>query len=78
LKKKFIINYVCEVNYPNTSAYSIHVMKMCDAFSKFYNLNLFVPYSKNSFKNLKIDYKLKNKFNLIKIFHRKKKIKFFK
>ncbi len=76
MKKKFIINYVCEVNYPNTSAYSIHVMKMCDAFSKFYNLNLFVPYSKNSFKNLKIDYKLKNKFNLIKIFHRKKKLNF--
>ncbi len=77
MKKKFIINYVCEVNYPNSSAYSIHVMKMCDAFSKFCDLNLFVPSSTNSFRSLKIDYKLKNKFNLIKIFDRRKNLNFF-
>ena len=33
-------------------------MKMCDAFSKFCDLNLFVPSSTNSFRSLKIDYKI--------------------
>ena len=28
------INYIAELNLPSTSAYSIHVMKMCDAFTK--------------------------------------------
>ena len=26
--------YIAELNLPNKSAYSIHVMKMCEAFSK--------------------------------------------
>ena len=39
LKPKFIIS---ELNLPNTSAYSIHVMKMCEAFSKLgYSVDLF-------------------------------------
>ena len=76
MKNKTVINYVCEVNYPNTSAYSIHVVKMCDAFSKFTYLNLFVPSSKYSFTKIKQDYNLKNKFNLKTIFNKKKKINF--
>ena len=43
-QKKRLINYVCEVNYPNTSAYGIHVLKMCDALkSKNSNVNLISP-----------------------------------
>ncbi len=52
-------------------------MKMCEAFSKFCSLNLFVPSCKNSFRKLKEDYKLKSKFNLIKVFNRKKNLNFF-
>ncbi len=76
MKKKIIINYVCEVNYPNTSAYGIHVLKMCDAFAKNNKVNLFVPSSSCSFGKLKKDYKIKNKFKLIKIFNNKKKANF--
>ncbi len=71
-----IINYVCEVNYPNTSAYSIHVVKMCDAFSKFSSINLYVPSSKYSLNKIKNYYNLKNKFNLKCIFKKKIKINF--
>ena len=28
------INYISEISLPSTSAYSIHVMKMCNEFSK--------------------------------------------
>ena len=56
------INYIAELNLPSTSAYSIHVMKMCDAFqkkgykiklytySKKKNINLFRFYNCNKFK----------------------------
>ena len=64
------------MNYPNTSAYSIHVLKMCDAFSNYCNLKLFVPSSLDSIQKLRKDYKLKNKFRLINIFKIKKKLNF--
>ncbi len=67
---------MCEVDYPNTSAYSIHVVKMCDAFSNYTNLNLFVPSSANAFNKIKKNYNLKNKFNFKTIFKKKKKINF--
>ena len=34
IKNKYIINYGCEVNYPNTSAYALYVAKMCDALAE--------------------------------------------
>ena len=76
MKKKIIINYICEVNYPNTSAYSIHVMKMCDAFAKQNKVNLFVPSSSVSYKNLKTQYNIKNKINLINVYKKKIKLNF--
>ena len=33
-KLQLEIYYVSELNIPNKSAYSIHVMKMCEAFTK--------------------------------------------
>jgi len=71
LKKKININYICEVNYPNTSAYSIHVMKMCDAFAKQNKVKLFVPSSNISYKNLISHYNIKNKIDLISIYKKK-------
>ena len=42
------IYYIAELNLPSKSAYSIHVMKMCEAFSKLkYDINLFVINNKN-------------------------------
>ena len=49
MKRKII--YVSELNLPNNSAYSIHVMKMCEAFSKLkYDVNLFTINSSNTKK----------------------------
>ena len=76
MKKKIIINYICEVNYPNTSAYSIHVMKMCDAFAKQNKVNLFVPSSSVSYKSLKLQYNIRNKINLINVYKKKIKLNF--
>ncbi|MDA9172803.1 glycosyltransferase [Candidatus Pelagibacter sp.] len=76
MKKKIIINYICEVNYPNTSAYSIHVMKMCDAFARQNEVNLFVPSSNISYKNLKAQYNIKNRIKLINVFKKKIKLHF--
>ena len=51
-KTKLTINYISELNFPSKSAYSIHVMKMCEAFSKLgYSTNLYTINSKIS-KNI--------------------------
>ena len=77
MKKNTIINYICEVNYPNSSAYSIHVLKMCDALaSDNSKINLIVPNSSVSYLKLKKNYRLKNKINFIKIFNDKKDFNF--
>ena len=77
MKKKFNINYICEVNYPNSSAYSIHVMKMCDAFREInFNTKLYVPFFSGKTKKLEIDYNLKNKINIKKIFKKRTKFNF--
>jgi glycosyltransferase involved in cell wall biosynthesis len=72
------INYVCEVNYPNTSAYAIHVAKMCNALAnENQKVNLLVPHSSTGIKKISNDFNLKNNFNLFSIFKKKKKINFF-
>jgi glycosyltransferase involved in cell wall biosynthesis len=72
------INYVCEVNYPNTSAYALHVAKMCNALAnENQKVNLIVPHSFSSIKKIRDDFNLKNNFNLFTIFKKKKKITFF-
>ena len=71
MKKSFFINYVCEVNYPNTSAYGIHVLKMCDALaSKKYKINLIVPSLNVNTKTLSKNFKLKNKVIFFSIFNK--------
>ena len=68
------INYIAELSLPSTSAYSIHVMKMCDAFTKagykttLYtynkkkNLNLFKFYNCNKFEILALNFFKSNNF----------------
>ena len=75
-KTKFIINYISELNIPNKSAYSIHVMKMCEAFSKLgYETNLFTIKSQNSPKIFK-NYNIKYKFKINSVFNNFKKLNF--
>ncbi len=62
-----MIIYIANFNLPNTSAYSHHVIKMCDALKKnTKNLLLLIPYKNSSykFKNIKSDYILKNNFKI--------------
>ena len=73
MKNKISVNYVCEVSYPNSSAYGIHVLKMCDAFiNKNIIVNLFTPNISISKKKLQNIYKIKNKINFKSIFKKKK------
>ena len=62
-----MIIYIANFNLPNTSAYSHHVIKMCDALKSNTNsLQLLIPYKNKSYKfnNIKNDYILKNDFKI--------------
>ena len=59
------INYISEIFLPSKSAYSINVMKMCDAFSKLgFNIKLYV-FRKEKNVNLFKIYNCKKKFKII-------------
>ena len=69
MKKQKKIYYVAELNLPSRSAYSIHVMKMCEAFSKHnYDTNLFVINKKNTNRINKI-YNINYNFKIISVFN---------
>ena len=58
--------YIAEFSIPSQSAYSIHVLKMCDAAKYLgYETNLIIPNCNIKFSTIKNDYNLKNKFNII-------------
>jgi len=70
------IYYVSELNIPNKSAYSIHVMKMCEAFSKLgFKAFLFTINNKNLTKTFK-SYNVKYKFKIIPVFKNFRKLNF--
>lgn len=75
MKKK--IFYISELNLPNTSAYSIHVMKMCDAFNTLNCEISLICLNNNLKKNTFEFYNVKKKFNITSIFKRPKKMNFF-
>ena len=61
---KMKINYIAELNLPSNSAYSIHVMKICEAFSsKIKNTNLFV-FNRNKKLNVFKKYNCSRKFKI--------------
>jgi len=75
--KNIEIYYVAELNLPNKSAYSIHVIKMCEAFSKLkYKVKLFVINGK-SINKIKNFYNIKNKFYIYSIFNSFRILNFF-
>lgn len=72
------INYIAEFTLPSSSAYSIHVLKICDSFANLgFFVSLIIPYKDFSYNlsNVKKDYNLKNNFS-IKSILKKKKINF--
>ena len=75
-KPKLKIYYISELNIPNKSAYSIHVMKMYEAFSKIgFDTNLFTINSEN-LKNINKVYNIKNYFKIISVFKNFKNLNF--
>ena len=68
------IAYIAETSLTNKSAYTVHVLKMCDALSKKNHVSLLIPFSKNlNFKKLRKKFMLnsKNKFFIHSILNSK-------
>tara|TARA_B100001057_G_scaffold500944_1_gene619043 strand:- start:17954 stop:19042 length:1089 start_codon:yes stop_codon:yes gene_type:complete len=59
--------YVSDVSLPNKSAYAVHVMKMCEAFSEQKEVDLVVNHNSEKWKVLKRNYNLKNNINIISL-----------
>ena len=69
--------YIAEFCMPAKNAYSIHVLKMCDNIKGLsYRLSLIIPSCQSKFSQIKNDYNLKNRFNIISIFKNKNSINF--
>jgi len=68
------IAYIAETSLTNKSAYTVHVLKMCNALSKNNHVSLLIPFSKNlNFKKLRKKFMLnsKNKFFIHSILNSK-------
>tara|TARA_B100001057_G_scaffold86679_1_gene82610 strand:+ start:284 stop:1402 length:1119 start_codon:yes stop_codon:yes gene_type:complete len=68
------IFYISDFSLPNMSAYTIHVLKMCDAFSEsYYDVSLLLPHIRKGYKLKKIqnDYLLKSSFKILEFFDSK-------
>ena len=74
--KKKNVFYIADFSLPNKSAYSLHVLKICDAFNEIntYKINLLIPFIKKNYssKKIKNDFLLKKKPK-INHFNKKKK-----
>ena len=70
------LNYIADLSVPNKSAYTVHVLKICDNFSKIgYNVNIYLYSNKKkiSQNQIKSDFNLKGKPNLNYCFEKKVK-----
>lgn len=74
------ITYIAETSLTNKSAYTVHVLKMCDALSVKSNLTLLVPKNKTGYEELKKKFMLssKNKFLIKSIINSSLKNFFFR
>jgi glycosyltransferase involved in cell wall biosynthesis len=61
------ITYIAETSLTNKSAYTHHVLKMCDAFCKKNDVQLIIPYANNnlSLKKIKKNFLLTAKKNIL-------------
>ena len=73
--KKKNVFYIADFSLPNKSAYSLHVLKICDAFNEInkFKIKLLIPHIKKNYsiKKIKNDFLLKKKPE-IKYFYKKK------
>ena len=79
MQKNKRIFYISDFSLPNMSAYALHVLKMCDAFSeRNYKVNLLIPNIKKdyNFKKIKKEYLLKCSFKIHSFFQFKIKRNF--
>ena len=78
-KKKFF--YIADFSLPNKSAYSLHVLKICDAFNEINRdkINLLIPHIQKNYSNKKVknDFLLKKIPNIKTFYNIKKKMNFF-
>ena len=74
------IVYIAETSLTNKSAYTHHVLKMCDAFSKKGEVELILPYIKENtiLKSIKKNFIEHQKKNHFKRNVKKQNKKFFK
>ena len=74
--------YIADFSLPNKSAYSVHVLKICDAFNELNKkkITLLLPYIQDdySFKRIQKDYFLKFSPIIKKFFLKKQKFNFIK
>ena len=72
--------YVADFSLPNKSAYSLHVLKICDAFNEINKnkINLLLPHIHKNYSNKKIknDFLLKKIPNIKSFYNKKKKLNF--
>ena len=61
------ITYIAETSLTNKSAYTHHVLKMCDSFCKKGDVKLIIPYVEKdlNFKTIKKKFLLKSKKNIL-------------
>ena len=77
MKKSLV--YIADFSLPNMSAYTLHVLKMCDAFSELkYSVKLFLPYKQKTYDSntIRKEFLLKKKFEIISFFNKKRKLFF--
>ena len=75
-KKKLV--YLTDSIIPNTNAESIHILKICDSFSKMgYETTIFSPYVFLNSNEIKKNYNLSKALNFNKSFNKKIKLNFF-
>lgn len=59
--------YVSDISLPNKSAYAVHILKMCEAFSSRKRVDLIVNHNFEKWEVLKRNYNLKKKINIISL-----------
>lgn len=75
IKKVF---YIAELNLPNSSAYSVHVMKMCEALiKKKFQVELYVISNTQNKEILQKSYNINEFFNIKAVFKKEKLLNFF-
>lgn len=79
--KKKNVFYIADFSLPNKSAYSLHVLKICDAFNEInkFKIKLLIPHIKKNYsiKKIKNDFLLKKKPEIKYFYNKKKQLNFF-